>query len=58
MTEQQARAVWKAILRNHPFFRYAGYQPWGFDWATFNACYPRSAKILREAIRTATLTEG
>jgi hypothetical protein len=40
-------AIAKSIFRNHPFFKYAGYQPWGWDWQTFGACYPRSCKILR-----------
>lgn len=43
-------AVAKSIRRNHPFFKYAGYQPWGWDWQTFRACYPRGARILYQAL--------
>ena len=48
MTPDEALAILRAIRRNHPFFRYAGYQPWGFDMPTFRVCYPRSARIWRE----------
>ena len=37
-------SVAKAIFRNHPFFQSGGL--YGWDWATFRVCYPRSAAIL------------
>ena len=43
------RAVWKSILRNHPFFQ--GYHPWGWDWITLALTYPQTARILRQAVR-------
>ena len=44
------KAIARAIFRNHPFFRYAGYQMFGWDWRTFGLLYPRSAMVLREAL--------
>ena len=38
-----AYRVLLSIHRNHPFFQ--GYQPFGRDFPTFKACYPRSARI-------------
>ncbi len=55
MKAEQARACWKSVLRNHPFFKYSGYQPWGWDWPTFHACYPNDARRLREIV---DITEG
>ena len=51
MDKLQALAIWKAIRRNHPFFKDGG--AFGFDWNTFHACYPNDCAILRHAIATA-----
>ena len=46
MTDKKAIA--KAIFKNHPFFQ--GYAMFGWDWRTFGLLYPKSARILREAL--------
>jgi hypothetical protein len=50
--KRAAMAVWKAILRNHPFFKAGG--AFGFDWRTFCACYPADCAILRHAVAVAS----
>lgn len=45
------RAIWKAIMRNHPFFQGGGM--FGHDFRTMRISYPRAESILRQAIREA-----
>lgn len=52
-TRSQAFAVWKCILRHHPFFDPRG-GAFGFDFRTMHVSYPRDAAILRDAIKVAT----
>jgi hypothetical protein len=47
------KAIARSIFNNHPFFKYSGWQPFGWDWRTFGILYPRSAAILREALYNA-----
>ena len=49
MTSAEAKAILRSILKHHPFFRYAGYQPWGWDFRTFALLYPYGAMIYRKA---------
>jgi len=51
MDKQNALAVWKAILRNHPFFAEGG--TFGFDWRTFHVVDPRACAILKQAVALA-----
>lgn len=51
MDRDQAIAVWKSILRNHPFFNAGGM--FGYDWPTFRMLYPQSARVLKQAITIA-----
>lgn len=54
MDKQTARAIWKSILRNHPFFKHSGYQAFGYDLRTMVACgYQRAADVLAYAITVA-----
>ena len=53
---ENPRAVWKAIMRNHPFFKDGGM--FGFDFRTMRISYPRAANILRRAIEQAGEYEG
>jgi len=46
-------AVWKSILRHHPFFKDGGM--FGWDSCTFAISYPRDAQILKVAIKLATV---
>ena len=55
MTRQDAKAIWRCIVRRHPFFRQSGYQPFGWDYRTLYACgYVRTAMILRRCVRIAS----
>ncbi len=40
-------ATFKAIRRNHPFFKSGGM--FGHDWRTFGLLYPRACSILKAA---------
>jgi hypothetical protein len=51
LTADQARAIHKSILRNHPFFQSGGM--FGFDWRTFAISYPSDAKVLRFVVERA-----
>ena len=55
--KRAALAVWKSILRRHPFFNSGGGM-FGYDWRTFATCYPADAVILRRAIADAIPVES
>lgn len=48
MNKSNARAVWKSILRHHPFFREGGM--FGFDFRTFHVSDPYACAILKRAV--------